>query len=91
MEKIDNLYIAPNGKLYLETKRFTKACNSVEGISVTELWRDSYELNMEKGTEILFPVDFNCPFPVVDHAKDHRDYEGFIKGGGFRLNINYRL
>lgn len=91
MEKLDLLYIAPNGKLYKETKLFWRATHEVQGISITELFRDSYELNMELGTEVLFPVDFNCPFPVVEHAKDPRDYQGFIKGGGFRLNINYKI
>ncbi len=89
MELIDNLFIAPNGKLYKETKLFRKCCNEIIGVSIMELYPDAYERNLRLGVDCLFPVDFNCPFQIVEHANYERDYEGFKNGGGFRLDLNY--
>lgn len=84
-------FIAPNGKLYKENS-FIKASMLINGIEVTELWCDAYQRNLDKGGEVLFPADFCCPFPVVDHKRDGMGYdEKFIeKGGGFRLDWDYR-
>lgn len=84
-----NTFVAPNGILYKESKVFIKAVHPVEGIKVAELWCDSYASNLKHDDEVLFPADFNCPFNVVDHI-DQED-EFIRKGGGFRLDLNYRL
>lgn len=86
MEKVNSLFVAPNRKLYYESKFFRKGCHEINGVSVTELWRDAYQRNLEKGTEVLFPVEMCSPFPfpIVDHIYS----PGFKNGGGFRLNLN---
>lgn len=84
---MSNLFIAPNGKLYKETKVFRKACVEVTGVSVAELWCDSYELNMEKydhEVDVLIPGDV-WPYEKEDHWK-HLPPQKF---GGVRLDIDY--
>lgn len=105
IEIIPEYFIAPNGKLYYESKSFFRGCHEVDGVSVTELWRDAYQLNFEE-SELVFPVDF-CPppFEITEHVdrlvKVDSEFNvvdtilvpqrGFLNGGGFRLNLDWSL
>lgn len=82
----DKLFISPNGKLYIEYTFFIKAYMEIEGISITELWGDAYQLN-KKEEAVLFPADMCSPFPfpVLEHKESENSF--IEKGGGFRLDF----
>lgn len=82
------IFIAPNGRLYIEYTRFFKAYFEIEGISITELYCDTYALNLKDNNQVLFPGDMCSPFPfaVVEHKEQEQKF--LEKGGGFRLDFN---
>lgn len=83
-------FIAPNGKLYFESKRFFKASMLITGICVTELWCDAYSLNARSNEpHVLIYGELSEMYnilPVVDHAYCKKEF--IEKGGGFRIDFN---
>jgi len=82
-----NYYIDSSGNL-LRDSAFFSGRFPITGIKVTELWCDSYQMNFEKGDEVLFPGDLS-PFELIEHKE--RKNEFIEKGGGFRLDFKVKL
>lgn len=70
------VFVAPNGKLYYESLYFHKACHEVVGVSVTELWCDTYDMH-DPYEDLIIPAD-TWPYEYDGHPE-----------GGVRIDIDY--
>lgn len=79
------MFVGADGKLY-KYNSLLKENMEIIGIEVTELWCDAYELNMQKGDQVLFPGEECTPFPFQVEEHVHNREEFLSKGGGYRLD-----